>query len=201
MPRFERSAMMIAVVSVITLGWAGTARASLVSCPASFTANGTAIVYGATPSASAASQCQILMPPNPSTVASVANVNLAGFFGVTNWVATSILQYTPSNGAAGTWSIPGTLNFATTQYMLTFKDGSQTNLVSFLLNGLYTSGGWTTPFLRSAFNLNGNSQSHNVSHFSIFSAPKVQIPEPTAMLFMAIGLGGLLVMRRRALRA
>ena len=183
---------------------ASPAHAALVNCPLSFTTDGTAkVYYGA--QLSAASACQYVIPEDQSNVANLTNINAAMFFGTNTWAANSAtsLQVTPANGAAGTWSLTGA-NFATTDYMIVFKDGNDTNLIGFLLNGEATSGNWLTPFTEPPFDFGGGSTEHNVSHFSVVQRqcvgvctpppppppPPPPIPEPASMILLGLGMLG-----------
>jgi len=186
-----------AITALLTLGLAGEASAALISCPAAFTTDGTAnVTTGTVARVSAASLCEYLDPPNNSTVANATNVNAAGFFGVNTWSATAVNQVN-ANSTTGSWSLAGA-NFSAFQYMITFKDGSGTNLVSFLLNGASSSGSWFSPFTNPPFTqLNGN-QTKAVSHFSIFqSAITQQVPEPSTLALLGVGFAIAMVRRRQ----
>jgi hypothetical protein len=65
----------------------------------------------------------------------------------------SVLQVN-ANASSGTWAIPE-VDFATYDYMITFKSGADTNLISFTFNELYSSGGWDTPFTEPPFDFPG----------------------------------------------
>ena len=193
----RRKLFSAAVLGLAVWAFPGTANAALTLCPASFTTNPTAKVEDATGTFTAASQCQYITPADNSTVANVATVNANAFFGVSTWetFAGAALQ-TDANSGTGTWSIPNA-DFANYNYMLTFKDGADTNLISFLLNEVYSSGVWTTPFTDPPFSFGGASTSHNVSHFSLFrtptgptpnNIPETPVPEPASLLLLGSGL-------------
>lgn len=165
----------------------GTANAALVDCPASFTTDPTAKVTSGGTTAVAA--CRYISPADSSNVASEDNVNAAGFFGITSWEATSVLQV-DQNALSGTWSIPD-VDFSAFDYIIVFKDGADTNLVAFLFDGSASSGDWTTPFTDPPFNLTGGP--HAVSHLSIFRT----VPEPGTLALLGSALIGLAMLQRR----
>jgi hypothetical protein len=198
MSRAKRFGLVtIAIAGVLTLGLARDASAGLINCPAAFITDGTAnVTTGTAALATAASLCQHLYPPNNSVIADVSTVNAAGFFGVTTW-GVAVPKYDVPNGGAlsGTWSIPGA-NFASYQYMITFKDGNGTNLVSFLLNGLSSSGNWYSPFSNPPFAVNNTK---DVSHFSIFQSASRQVPEPSTLALLGLGFGiGVVRLRKKS---
>jgi hypothetical protein len=69
--------------------------------------------------------------------------------------------------------------------MITFKDGANTNLVSFLLNGASSSGNWYSPFSNPPFTVNNTK---DVSHFTIFQSAITQVPEPSTLAILGVGL-------------
>ena len=187
---------------VLGLAFAGSASAvTLNACPAGFTTNGTAKVYGIDDLITyptAADACQYITPPDNSAVANETNVNAAGFFNITTWVVAVAKQDLPSDaGQTGTWAITDA-NFSLYTYMITFKDGQGTNLTSFRLNGEYSSGGWRTPFVDPPFT-GVSSDGKDVSHFTIFRSPSASVPEPATLGMLGLGLFGMAAIRRRKL--
>ena len=193
--------------SALALGlvFAGSASAfvnGLNDCSTKNAAGNPFVYGGAITSANAASLCQFLFPADNDLVANVTNVNSAIFFGYSTWEVAGANQEEPANGQAGSWSIP-TPDFNGYNYMITFKDGKNTNLISFLFNEQYSSGGWITPFVNPPFGDVNTNQSKDVSHFTIFRTvdkvvpPAGEIPEPAALGLLGIGMLAMGMIRRR----
>lgn len=180
------------------------AQAGLVSCPASFVTDPDAKVEDPTGTTTAASACQYLDDADSGNVANLDNINAAGFFGTSNWeINGGNGQIEVDEASTGTWAIDMP-DFTTYDYMIVFKDGDDTNLVGFLLNELYASGVWSTPFTSPPFTFNGSSTAHDVSHYTIVQregeGPGNEIPEPGVLGLMGIGLLGYTAVRRRSLK-
>jgi PEP-CTERM motif len=175
-------------------GFAGQGHAALVSCPGSFTADGTAKVNnGSAAQLTAANSCQYITPASSSNVASIANINTAGFFGFSDWMSNDQTQINTPDQSSGMWSISN-VDFASNDYLIVFKDGANTNLTAFLFNEDYASGAWSTPFTDPPFNLPGMSTSHEVSHYTIAKraagTPPTNVPEPASLAIFGVGLLG-----------
>lgn len=181
-----RSLLGMALVSFAACG-----HAALLACPTGFTANGTAKVHdgGGMPVLTAAGACQYLDPPDNATVANEANVNAAGFFSSSTWkMAGGKVDLPDGAGQSGTWAIAGA-DFAAFDYMMVFKDGKGTNLIAFLLNELYSSGGWNSPFENPPFVALGPGETKDVSHYAFFRRDDEQrVSEPSAIALFALGL-------------
>ena len=182
------------------VSFAAPSYAALEACPASFTADGTAKVHdgGGAPILTAASMCQYVTPADNSNVASITNINAAGFFGFSDWQANSPVQgQIDANASTGTWSISN-VNFALYDYIIVFKDGEETNLIAFLFNEAFSSGGWSTPFTEPPFDFSGGSTSHDVSHYTIARRLAGQtVSEPGVLALFGASLLMLGFMRRR----
>jgi len=173
------------------------AQAALVACGATGTVN-------LTPRVQTATNCQYLTPPDPSNVASLTNINAAGFFGFSDWVANSVgnTQLEPAGGQSGTWAIAN-WNPGAFDYMIVFKSGQGTNLIGFLFGESAGSGTWQTPFLSPPFTLSGQTLIRDVSHYTIVqrgggTPDPVPVPVPAALALFGVALAGLgLALRRR----
>lgn len=178
------------------------AHAALITCPPSFTADGTAKVTGLATTDSAAAECEYIAGDGNDAPATIGNINDAEFFGSSNWtVNTGNNQVDTNNMSAGSWAISNP-DFNAFDYMIVFKSGQGTNLIGFLFNGEYTTGNWTTPFTDPPFDLPGNSRSKDVSHYTIVQRPDTptDMPEPGMLSLLGIGLVGYGAVRRRALK-
>ena len=186
-----------ALVAAGMVSLAAASHASLMSCPSAFTAELTAKVENAAGTASAAKACQYLDPPDQSNVAKLENVNAAGFFGYSDWQSNGQTQLsgTGSTGQSGTWSI-ASADFVAFDYMIVFKDGSNTNLIAFAFNELFSSGVWSSPFQNPPFVGLKDGQTKDVSHLSIFRRGEHQVSEPGVLVLFGLGLLMLGFLRR-----
>jgi PEP-CTERM motif-containing protein len=190
-----------AVLATGLVSFAPPSSAMLLNCPAGFTAGVTAKVENAAGTTSAANGCQYLDPPDQSNVANLTNINTAGFFGHSDWQSNGQTQLSGAGsiGLTGTWSIANA-NFAAFDYIMVFKDGSDTNLVAFAFNELYSSGLWSSPFENPPFTNLKDDQVKAVSHLSIFKRGGEQrVSEPGVLLLFGLGLLTLGFLRRKPL--
>jgi len=189
---FARALIAAGLVSL-----AAPSHAGLLACPDSFTSGSTAKVENAAGTATAASACQYLTPPDQNNIANLANVNAAGFFGYKDWQSNgqTQLQGVGSIGQSGKWSIAN-VDFPAFDYMIVFKDGSNTNLIAFLFNELFSSGVWASPFENPPFIDLKDGQTKDVSHLSIFRRGEHQVSEPGMLVLFGLGLLMLGLLRR-----
>lgn len=168
------------------------AHAALVACGATGTVD-------LTPRVQTATDCQYLTPADPSNVASLTNINAAGFFGFSDWVLNGGQEQVDANETlSGSWTIAG-WDPATYDYMIVFKDGQGTNLTGFLFGESAGSGTWQTPFLNPPFSFAGAPNGREVSHYTIVQrGGGTPIPTPAGLAIFGVALAGLgLALRRR----
>jgi hypothetical protein len=204
--------LAVAVLAATVLGFGNSAQAAVYTrndCPTSFTTDPTAKVEDSTGTTTAASDCEYLTPPQANFIATIENINDAGFFGFSDWTYNAAKVDLVPASTTGTWAITAA-DFVTYDYIIVFKDGGDTNLVAFLFNELYVNGVWTSPFENPPFDVNNPT---DVSHYTIAQrttgeppcevdcGPR-EIPEPNGLALMSLGLLGaaFAVQRRRSHR-
>jgi hypothetical protein len=189
-------------------GWVCNTQAALVSCNA-YTLG---LVDYASACERSTTEDQDYLNTNPITV------NSEGFFGFTDWMYLD-KDDPAGDGQTGVWSLDGNFWDDYTDIMLIFKDGSGTTLIGFLLMDGYLSGNWDSPFTAAyeypnlcttKNNVLDCSKVKDVSHVTYYGRgvpddeeppPPIDVAEPTPTLLMILGLCGLLLVRRQALKA
>ncbi|MDO8844148.1 PEP-CTERM sorting domain-containing protein [Methylicorpusculum sp.] len=154
--------------------------------------------------------CTVLSPYNGNKNDSLALVNTAGFFGITDWLFDG--KYEIINSTSGTdgsslfnftgGSQSGTFTKAfdaiLSDVMLIFKDGGDTNLVGYLIDTLKPIGGvYTSPFEEPPFNFPGTGP-RDISHISVYyrrgqnggGGGGGSVPEPGMIALLGTGLLG-----------
>lgn len=158
--------------------------ASLTSCAASYNSVGglDAIVEGAT-------DCQYVTPVNSlsnSVNSSDPIVNTLGFFGSSDWKATTEVNAPNLTGQSGTATFTADADWS--EVLIVFKSGNSTSLTGFLLEDFNVgsnSVAWTTPFREPPFDFPGAGSPRDVSNYTVwYRAGSITqpIPEPTTML-------------------
>lgn len=136
---------------------------------------------------------QDFLNTNPMTV------NQEAFFGFSDWTYISRTDMADGQGQSGNWSVNGNLWNSYSSLLLVFKDGKDTTLLGYLAKDNATSGTWESPFREPEFDFNPDNKIKNVSHITYYARGLVtSLPEASSLMLLALGLLGLLAMRRRA---
>lgn len=130
-----------------------------------------------------------------------------GFFGHTDWnfggkIGTGNYKG-DGNGQSGDWDLSKAIENNLGDIMLVFKSGKGTQLVGYELADGVESGTWDSPYVKGAFDFNGNN-TKDVSHISVYyrqgkKEVKRRVPEPTSILGLAAisGLAASSLKRKR----
>ena len=145
-------------------------------------------------------------------------VNTEAFFGITDWTfagkaefetgGTTMIAGDANIGFSsvagpemldGLWEISAGAWSAWDNIMLVFKDGADTTLVGYLLDGVTIGGEWLTPFDPIVFTEIGDLKA--VSHITAYvSGPSQSVPEAGSMALLSIGLLGFLLGRKKLVK-
>jgi hypothetical protein len=169
--------------------------------------------YDISAKVSTASDCAILSPLNGAVNDTEELVNTEMFFGINNWVrdgkydnvgasngqdSADLFDFTGGN-QSGSYTYVGA-GTPPASVMFVFKDGSDTNLVAYLLTSPFGDGNYATPFTEPPFDFPGNND-RAISHISVYyggtHTPPGEVPEPATLAIMGIGLLGMSRLRRK----
>lgn len=138
----------------------------------------------------------------------------SGYFAVTNWTMRSKFDDMEEGGGVwedgitgglsftsegdftktGSWTIDANVWSEVSQLMFVLKSG-QNPLVAYLIGAGTTSGSYNSPFVTPPFDLPGQSQLQDISHISVYEVS--QVPEPSVVALLALGLLGFAWVGRR----
>lgn len=178
-------------VSLLLLATVG-AQAAVIECSAAHSlavSNTGACEYSS-------DQSQDFLGNNPD----LFTVNTEAFFGENDW--SLIKKDENSELVAGEWSLDASSWMNFNQIMLIFKGSNKNTLYGYLVDTNAVSGTWLHPFTPfTALNPKGKKIIHDVSHISYYgqSKPSVNVPEPTSLILVLLGLAGLVITRRAKL--
>jgi hypothetical protein len=158
--------------------------------------------------------CGVLEPlgANQNDVPQPGFVNDNAFFAITDWLFSE--KYTESKrliefASAGRWQQSGTFSAVNgaeeflnslASLMFVFKDGGNTNLVSYLIDPSILGGGgsgtYSSPFVEPPFTFPGAGP-RDISHISVYyrlgegprpPEPPLQVPAPAPLALIGMGL-------------
>lgn len=137
------------------------------------------------------SACQYSDTATQDFLSAPMTVNTEAFFSASDWFY--ITKEDGVESTSGNWSVDASQWSMFDEIMMIFKSGNE-NLVGYLANDGATWGSWDSPFSAP------NDNRRDVSHITYYGrGTPAEIPEPSLLVLLMLGLGSIALGRRRAL--